>query len=51
MVKHNQVLKAEMGLRKREAEVQVEIERLEIDRKCLLEEIVVFTGTINDIAY
>jgi hypothetical protein len=51
MAKHNQRLKAEMALRKKEAEAQVQIGNLEIDRKCLLEEIVVFTSTINDIAY
>lgn len=51
MVKHNQRLKNEMGLRQKEAEAQVQIEKLEIDRKCLLEEIVVFMSTIKDIAY
>lgn len=51
MVRHNQRLKTEMALRKKEAELQVQIEKLEIDRKCLLEEIVVFTSTINDIGY
>jgi len=36
MVRHNEKLKREMKLRGREAEIKVEINKLEIDRRCLL---------------
>lgn len=49
MVKHNDQLKKEMKMRKKEAEIKVEINKLDIDKKCLLEEISIFTNKIADI--
>lgn len=49
MVKRNEKMRRQLQLKRKEAEVKVEMVKLELDKKCLLEEICIFAEKLKEI--